>query len=438
MVSLSGIRGVVGSDLTPVRVADYAAKFGRFCERGKVAVGRDTRPTGETFKHAVIAGLLGTGCEVVDLGVLPTPSVLLSVRELRCDGGIVITASHNPLEWNGLKLINSDGIFLGNEEVERMKVKEEDWTGWQEHRGVVEDHSGIERHLQKILSLDYVDVEGLRKRKFKVVIDACNGAAYLAGPELLRQLGCEVAAIHCTSDPPFPRPPEPTPANLGELERTLVEFDGDIGFATDPDADRLCIITGCELPLGEEYTLALATELVLSKEKGKVVTNVSTSRLVDWIADRHGGEVLRTPIGEAHLVRAMLADGAVIGGEGNGGVVFPKVHPTRDSLTAIALILQLLLERDERVEKIIASFPPLRMIKERVKISGELDRSQLIDHFGGARVDETDGLLFSFPDSWVSIRRSGTEPIVRIIAEGPTEEKASQLVREAKEILCAE
>ena len=192
------------------------------------------------------------------------------------------------------------------------------------------------------------------------------------------------------------------------------------------------------VPLGEEYTLALATELVLSKEKGKVATNVSTSRLVDWVADRHGGEVLRTPIGEAHVVRAMLTDGAVVGGEGNGGVVLPKVHPTRDSLTGIALILQLMLERDERVEKIIASFPPLRMIKEKVKISGELNRSQLMDHFSNARVDETDGLLFSYGDSWVSIRKSGTEPVVRIIAEGPTEKKASQLVREAKEILCVE
>lgn len=438
MVSLSGIRGVVGRDLTPVDVLGYAAKFGRFCKKGRVAIGRDTRPTGETLKHAVISGLLATGCDVVDLGVLPTPSILLSVKELGCRGGVVITASHNPMEWNGLKLINSEGIFLGSEEVELMEAESESWTGWQEQKGVVEDKNGLERHLQKILSLDYLDLEGFRKRRFRVVIDTCNGAAYLAAPELLRQLGCEVTAIHCQPNPPFPRPPEPKPAGLKVLQRALVESDGDIGFATDPDADRLCIISRSELALGEEYTLALSAELVLSKKRGKVVTNVSTSRLVDWITKRHGGEVVRTRIGEAHLVRAMSKHSAVIGGEGNGGVILPEVHSTRDSLTAMALILQLLLERNESVDEIIGSFPPLKMIKEKAKISGELNRSELLNRFSNAEVDETDGLLFSYSDSWVSIRRSGTEPIVRIIAEGPTEEKASQLIGEAKEILCVE
>lgn len=438
MVSLSGIRGVVGRDLTPMEVLDYATKFGRFCEKGRVAIGRDTRPTGETLKHAVVAGLLATGCGVVDLGVLPTPSILLSVKELGCRGGVVITASHNPMEWNGLKLINSGGIFLGSEEVELMKAKEESWIGWQEQREVVEDTSGLERHLQKIFSLDYLDLEGLRRRRFRVVVDTCNGAAYLAAPELLHRLGCEVISMNCEPNPPFPRPPEPKPAGLKQLQTALVELNGDIGFATDPDADRLCIISKSELPLGEEYTLALSTELVLGKEPGKVVTNVSTSRLVDWIAERYGVEVVRKPIGEAHLVRAMSEHKAVIGGEGNGGVIVPKVHLTRDSLTAMALILQLLLERNEPVEKIIDSFPHLKIVKKTMKIAGELNRSELLNRFSNAEVDESDGLLFSYPDSWVSIRRSGTEPIVRIIAEAPTEDKASWLVGEAMETLCVE
>lgn len=438
MVSLSGIRGVVGQDLTPPLVLDYASKFGRFSEKGKVAIGRDTRPTGETLKHAAIAGLLATGCEVVDLGVLPTPSILLSVKELGCKGGIVITASHNPIEWNGLKLVNSDGIFLDKEEVELMNTKTHGWVESKEQKELVEDRMGIERHLQRILSLDYLDLGGLQRRRFRVIVDTCNGAAYQAAPELLRRLGCEVIAINCESKPPFPRPPEPKPVHLRELQRALVELNGDIGFATDPDADRLCIVAKSELPLGEEYTLALSTELVLSKETGKVVTNVSTSRLVDWIAKKYGVEVVRTPIGEAHVVRAMLRNGAVIGGEGNGGVILPKVHPTRDSLTAMALILELLLERNESVEKVVSEFPHLRMVKEKVKVSRELNRSQLLNRFSDAQVDESDGFLFSYPDSWISIRKSGTEPIVRIIAEAQDEEEALKLIKKAMEILCVE
>jgi phosphomannomutase len=438
MVSLAGIRGVVGQDLTAAGVLDYGVKFGHFCEKGKVAVGTDTRPSGPALKHAAIAGLLATGCEVVDLGVLPTPSVLISVKDLACKGGMVITASHNPMEWNGLKLINSQGIFLGSEEVKRMGAKEESWAEWHELKEVVEDRGGIERHIEKILSLDFLDLEGLRRRRLKVVIDTCNGAAYLIGPELLRRLGCEVTEMNCRPDPPFPRPPEPKPAGLTELQETLVKLEADIAFATDPDADRLCIVSKSGLPLGEEYTLALCTDLVLSKERGIVVTNVSTSKLVDWIASRYGAEVLRTPIGEAHVVKAMLRHGAVIGGEGNGGVILPRVHPTRDSLTAIALILELLLERERPIEAIIDSYPRSRIVKKTVRVSGDLNRPQLVACFADAELDETDGLLFSYSESWVSIRRSGTEPIVRVIAEAPTEEGASSLVKKAIRTLCAE
>ena len=438
MVSLSGIRGVVGQDLTAAGVLDYAVKFGRFCEKGKVAVGTDTRPSGPALKHAAIGGLLATGCEVVDLGVLPTPSILMSVKDLGCRGGMVITASHNPMEWNGLKLINSDGIFLGREEVDHMATKEESSVGWQELKGVVEDKGGVERHIGKILSLDYLDLEGLRRKKFKVVVDTCNGAAYRIGPELLRRLGCQVKEVNCRPDPPFPRPPEPKPSGLKELQKSLLKLQADIAFATDPDADRLCILSKSTLPLGEEYTLALSTELVLSKEKGVVVTNVSTSRLVDWVASRHGAEVLRTPIGEAHVVRAMLQRRAVIGGEGNGGVILPRVHPTRDSLTAMALILQLLLEKKLPIETIIDGYPPSRIVKKTVRISGNLNRPELVACFADAEVDETDGLLFSFSESWVSIRKSGTEPMVRVIAEAPTEEEASSLVNRAIKTLCAE
>lgn len=223
IVSLSGIRGVVGQDLTPVEVLDYGAKFGRFCDGGKVVVGTDTRPTGKTLKHAAITGLLATGCDVVDLGVLPTPTILLSVKELGCKGGIVITASHNPLEWNGLKLINSQGIFLSREEADAMNAKTSGWRDYREQGRLTEDEEGLERHLQKILSLDYLDVPGLRKRRFKVVVDACNGAAYRAAPELLRRLGCEVTSLYCEPTPPFPRAPEPTPAGLTRLRKALVE-----------------------------------------------------------------------------------------------------------------------------------------------------------------------------------------------------------------------
>ncbi len=436
--SLSGIRGIVGQDLTPSEVLDYSSRFGRFCGKGRVAVGRDSRPTGEALKSAAVAGLLATGCEVVDLGIVPTPSALLSVKALECAGGIVITASHNPMEWNGLKLINSSGIFLDAEETNSMYEMKEGWAGFAEHGALIEDELCVERHIEKILALGLLDLEGMKRRSFKVVIDTCNGAAYRAGPQLLRALGCEVITMNCELTGTFPRPTEPNPSLLNDLKDAAIELGADVGFATDPDADRLGIVSKSEQPLGEEYTLALATELVLSKERGKVVTNVSTSSLIDWVARRHAGEVVRTPIGEAHVVRKILASQALIGGEGNGGVILPRVHPTRDSLTGMALALQLLLERDVPLETIIEGFPSLRIIKKKVTLEGDFRESELRDHFADAEVDETDGLLFKYADSWLSVRKSGTEPIVRVIAEAPTEERALALVDRAIGLLPAD
>jgi phosphomannomutase len=335
------------------------------------------------------------------------------------------------MEWNGLKLINGAGIFLDADETKSMNEEDEGWASTNEHRTLILDGLGVERHIEKISALDVLDLDALRRRRFKVVVDACNGAAYRAAPELLRRLGCEVTALNCELTGTFPRPTEPNPSALTDLKRAVTEIGADCGFATDPDADRLGVISKSAQPLGEEYTLALSAELLLSKQRGKAVTNISTSSLIDWVAKRHGGEVIRTPIGEAHVVRGMLASQAVIGGEGNGGVILPKVHPTRDSLTAMALTLQLLMEREESLEAIIEAFPTLKIVKKKVAIEGELREAKLRSHFDDGELDETDGLLFRYPDSWLSVRKSGTEPIVRVIAEAPTEERATALVDRA-------
>src|SRR5205809_4319230 len=351
MVGVSGVRGIVGKDLTDDVVARWAAAFGRWAKTRtpRVVVGRDARESGPAFERAVVDGLGSVGCEVVTLGIVPTPTVQLAVEHHRAGGGIAITASHNPIEWNALKFIGPDGVFLDGADGKRVAelVAQDGGRGTIAEGRVVSDGGAVERHLEAVMKLPAVDGEGIRKRGFTVALDAVRGAGGPVMRALLERFGCEVAGINLETDGRFPRPPEPVPENLGGLSTLVRRAGAALGIAVDPDVDRLAIVDENGAPIGEDYTLAFAVRAVLGKgERGKgkgatVVCNLSTSLVVEDAARECGAEVVRTPVGEVHVARAILRLAAVIGGEGNGGVMYPALHAGRDAPVAAALLLTL-------------------------------------------------------------------------------------------------
>ncbi|CAN5620952.1 phosphoglucosamine mutase [soil metagenome] len=449
MVSVSGVRGRVAEGLTPEIIAHFAAAFGAYALRngpGKtVVIGRDSRVSGPMFSRAAVAGLQSVGCDVVDVGVAPTPSVQLTVEELGAAGGLAVTASHNPIEWNALKFIGPSGMFLDGEQSLEMRAildGEIPRASWRDLGGYREDDGAIDRHLEKILSIPFLDVEKIRSRRFHVALDCVRGAGGTIFPKLLEALGCRVEAINMETDGLFPREPEPVAANLGELEALVATSGAVVGFATDPDVDRLSLVSEKGEALGEDYTLALAARLVLGHRPGKVVTNLSTSRLLDDVAEQAGTTLIRAAVGEINVVRKMESEGATIGGEGNGGVILPDVHLTRDAPVAAALILQLLAEDDRPLSEIAAGIGHYEIVKEKVdRPAGSLDDAYqvLAERLGAPGVDRQDGLRLDWPDErrWAHLRPSGTEPIVRIIAEAPTREEASRLVESLRGALPA-
>jgi phosphomannomutase len=449
MVSVSGVRGRVAEGLTPEVIAHFAAAFGAYVLRngpGKtVVIGRDSRVSGPMFSRAAVAALQSVGCDVVDVGIAPTPSVQLTVEELGAAGGLAVTASHNPIEWNALKFIGPSGMFLDAEqsaEMRRLLEGEIPRATWDELGDYSEDTGAIDRHIEKILSIPFLDVERIRSRGFHVALDCVRGAGGVIFPRLLERLGCRVDAINLETDGRFPREPEPVAANLGELESLVASSGAVVGFATDPDVDRLSLVAETGKALGEDYTLALATRLVLRHRPGTVVTNLSTSRLLDDVARQGGTELIRAAVGEINVARRMEAEGATIGGEGNGGVILPDVHLTRDAPVAAALILQLLAEEETPISELAASIGHYEIVKEKVdRPSGSLDAAYeaLIERLEAPGVDRQDGLRLDWPEQrrWAHLRPSGTEPIVRIIAEAPTRDEASQLVESLRAALPA-
>ena len=448
MAGISGVRGVVGEGLTPELLVKYSAAFGNFCKSGgpatfpKVILGRDSRISGEMCRFAVLSGLLATGCEVIDIGVCPTPTVQIAVEGLGANGGIVITASHNPIQWNALKFIGPDGTFLSQREAERLfdLVKNDKITyqSWNQLGKVKSDHSWIQKHIQKILRLKYIDVKKIKRKKLKVVLDCCNGAAGTISPGLLKALGCRVIKLFCNPDGNFAHDPEPRPENLVSLCHAVRKNKADIGFANDPDVDRLAMVSNRGIPLGEEATLALATKFILSKKpKSKVVTNVSTSRMIDDIAKEFGSKVYRTKVGEAHVVKRLKAVKGIIGGEGNGGVILPELHYGRDALVGMALILEYLAESEKNVTDLASELPGYFMIKKKGRLTKDFERNlaKLKRKYAKEKIDSIDGVKIDFEDSWIHIRKSNTEPIFRIIAEAKTKKKAKELVSESLEIL---
>jgi len=370
--------------------------------------------------------------------MVPTPTVQLAVEHHQAAGGLAITASHNPIEWNALKFIGPSGLFLdGAEAADMRKVVEGKIprASWDELGVVSKDQDAARDHIEKILALPFLNVEGIRKRGFKVGLDCVRGAGGVFMPVLLELLGCKLATINMEPDGRFPRPPEPVAENLGELQKLVFDSHCDIGMAVDPDVDRLALVSEEGLAIGEDYTLALAAKVVLRHRKGMVVTNLSTSRIVDDIAREAGTRVIRVPVGEVNVATRMREEKSPIGGEGNGGVILPELHLGRDAPVGAALMLQLLLEDGKPLSKIVASYPRYVIVKDKLaRPATPLDTvyEALKRVFPDAEVDTQDGLRLSWPDRWVHIRPSGTEPIVRVIAEAPSAEAAEQLVRDCR------
>ena len=447
MVSVSGMRGRVGSPLTPELIGGVAAAFGAFMaggSRGPVCLGRDSRASGPMFARAVIAGLQSVGVDVIDLGVVPTPTLLLAVRHHSAVGAIGVTASHNPAEWNALKLVSEEGIFLDGDRsmAFRTYLTEQDppRVGWDALGELSQDGEAWSRHLERILELPHIDVEAIRARGLKVAVDCVHGAGGPCVAELLERLGCEVVGIGMEPDGLFPRDPEPTAANLSDLSELVRTSGVAVGLAIDPDVDRLSLVDETGRPLGEDLTLALAAAAVLSRTSGPVVTNLSTSQVLEDVARAHGSEVHRAPVGEVNVARRMQLEGAVIGGEGNGGVILPALHYTRDAPLAVALILQHLADEGITLSEATGRWPGYAIVKEKVTFPREALRegySALEEDLGAESKDETDGLRLAWPKrkAWLHVRPSGTEPVVRLIAEAPDALSAGELVDRAAKVL---
>ncbi len=391
------------------------------------------------FADAVAAGLASVGRTVIDCGMIPTPSAQLAVEHHQSAGGIIITASHNPVEWNALKFVGADGLFLERERVSQLfalvdggALERASWDGIGAQRS---DPDAVDRHVEAVLALPYVDVERVRAKHFKVVLDCVRGAGGPAMSALLGRLGCTVVGTDLEPDGRFPRAPEPIPANLSGLAEAVRQHQADLGIAVDPDADRLALVDECGAAIGEDYTLAFAVRAVLERRVGPVAVNLSTSLVVDDAARAFGLGVARAPVGEANVARRMLEIGAVIGGEGNGGVMLPDLHVGRDAPVAAALTLDLLARSGGSVHALVDAAPRYVIVKAKAPRGGALEAvyAGLEQEFADAVVDRQDGLRLSWEDRWLHVRPSGTEPIVRFIAEAPTAEAAHAMIEAGKE-----
>jgi phosphomannomutase len=424
------MRGIVGESLTPSIAAEYGCAFGKFLknrhtgkeEKLSVCIGRDTRSSGGMLKSAVVTGLCSVGVDVVDLGVVTTPGVGIMVRELKCNGGVVITASHNPIQYNGIKLLLGNGVAPPVDVAERIKQyfldKHFALVDSPHHGKVTSNEQTDATHIAKVLAI--VDKKTIAAKKFKVVLDSVNGAGGRVTKKMLSELGCEVVAINDEPTGIFAHRPEPTARNLTSLCDVVKEKEADVGFAQDPDADRLAIVDEAGTYIGEEYTLALAAKYIFSTKTGKAATNLSTSRMLDDIAEKFGGQVVRTAVGEANVAKAMLEHNCIIGGEGNGGVIDLRVGPIRDSLVAIALVLQLMAEAGKTISQLAGEITSYYMSKDKF-VADKSQARQILNlakkTFTDAKLDTTDGCRFDFDDGWLHLRASNTEPVMRLIVE---------------------
>ncbi len=426
-VSVSGIRGIWADSLTLESLKDYTQAFGKYIlKRGgkKILMGRDARPTGSLISGYTASILNAMGIDVLDCGIVPTPTVLFGIRKLGLDGGLIITASHNPVEWNALKFVKKNGTFTGEADVEEIKSYLTDYIKEASYNQIgsnLKEDSVAGLHIDEIIK--NINVSAIQKKSFKVVLDPVNSAGSLIGRNLLERLGCHVVVVNGEMTGRFERGAEPTPVNLKHLENIIRENKANIGFAQDPDADRLVVIDETRRVLSEEYTLALAVENVLSKTKGDIVINLSTSMLSEEIAKRHGCRCYRTKVGEANVVEGIEIHKALIGGEGNGGVIYPRINMARDSLVGMALILELMAETGKKLSEILAAFPAFIMVKEKYDFKGDFEElfKNLKKELSNSIINELDGIRFDWDENgipvWVHIRASNTEPVIRVIGE---------------------
>lgn len=443
--SISGIRGTIGGrpgdNLTPVDAVKFAAAYGSWLKESrpqsayKVVIGRDARISGPMIQQLVVNTLIGLGIDVLDLGLSTTPTVEIAVPLEKADGGIILTASHNPKQWNALKLLNDKGEFLDGKEgskILQIAEKEEFTFADVDQLGKLSSHDGyIDLHIEQVLKLNLVDADTIRAKKFKVVVDGVNSSGGIAIPKLLKALGVEVVELYCDPNGHFPHNPEPLKEHLGDICKLVVKEGADLGIVVDPDVDRLAFITEEGEMFGEEYTLVACADYVLSKTPGNTVSNLSSSRALKDVTIKYGGTYEASAVGEVNVVAKMKEVNAVIGGEGNGGIIYPESHYGRDSLVGTALFLMLLSEFGEPVSALKASYPAYFMSKKKIQLTPDLDVDLILRsmaaQYENENVSTIDGVKVDFENSWVHLRKSNTEPIIRIYTEAPTQEEADML-----------
>lgn len=446
--SISGIRGTIGGamgdNLTPIDIVKFVTAYVRFLgqqapgKRLRVVVGRDARLSGEMVENVVIGTLLGCGVDVISIGLCSTPGTEMAVTSRKADGGLILTASHNPKQWNALKMLNNKGEFLGDAEGKQVLAWAED-TSWHypeiDHIGrVIERCNFDQEHIDKVLALKDVNLEAIRQRKFKVVVDAVNSVGGTVIPSLLEQMGVEVVRLNCEPTGNFAHNPEPIPENLTEICSVVVREKADLGIVVDPDVDRLALVCQTGEMFGEEYTLVACADYILSRRGGgNTVSNLSSTRALREVTERYGGSYAASAVGEVNVVTKMKEVGAVIGGEGNGGVIFPELHYGRDALVGVALFLSLLAEKGCTMSELKATYPQFHISKNKIQLTPDIDVDRvlavMLNRYTDYNVTDIDGVKIDFPTEWVHLRKSNTEPIIRIYSESRDEDSAERLAR---------
>jgi len=443
--SISGIRGTiggkVGDNLTPVDAVKFASAYGTFLKNNiikdklKVVIGRDARISGPMIHNLVVNTLVGLGIDVIDLGLSTTPTVEVAVPLEQADGGIILTASHNPKQWNALKLLNAKGEFLsGDDGAMILEIAEAEAFNFSDVDSLGEitmNDAYMDIHIDEVLELPLVDTEAVAKRKFKVVVDGVNSSGGIIIPKLLEQMGVECIKLYCEPNGHFPHNPEPLKEHLGDICKLVVEENADFGIVVDPDVDRLAFISNDGEMFGEEYTLVAVADYVLSKTPGNTVSNMSSSRALRDITEKHNGSYKASAVGEVNVVEMMKATNAIIGGEGNGGIIYPKLHYGRDSLVGVALFLTHLANLDMTVAELRASYPQYYMSKNKIELTPQIDVDSILvamtEKYSSENISTIDGVKIDFPTEWVHLRKSNTEPIIRIYTEAPSQEAADKL-----------
>ena len=438
--SISGVRGLIDSHLTTKVIECYARAFHSHLKPGLIFIGRDSRPSGEDLLDSFANELVRLGRDVIICGIVPTPTVQFMVERSEAVGGIIITASHNPIEWNGIKFVRSDGTFFHPNDCDHLFElfdKDKALNDVKSPGMVFPDQNSILKHAINTIELSCIDFKAIKKRQFKVVIDAVNGAGSAALPLLLEYLGCEVIKLYCEGNGEFKRGTEPLPENLIDLGKLVLDNNADVGFAVDPDADRLAVVDETGKPIGEEYTLVVAAEGYINNRKKEeiFVTNLSSSMALDKLAEKHSCSVERSAVGEINVVQKMLALNSELGGEGNGGVILKESHLGRDSLVGVAMVLNRMSQEETKISKIHSSLPQFHIMKDKIILDGvdkNIVEKKVKSIFSDAEINSNDGLKLIWNDCWIHIRTSNTEPIMRIYAEAPSKKVAEKLVEQVK------